>query len=94
MPCFIDTMRPVRPAEERAWRFDLRLPTNLWRAARPMFRRACQGEEPGANLFRFVSATGMTDATLLAELKEVLRGLAAEKRLRGSPMRRTNPFRN
>ena len=50
------------------------------------------GRGAGANLFRFASATGMTDATLLAELKEVLRGLAAEKRLRGSPMRRTNRF--
>jgi hypothetical protein len=77
MACFIDTMQPLTPAEERAWRFYLRLHTKLWRAARAMFRRACQGEQPGANLFRFVSDTGMTDATLLAELKEVLQALAA-----------------
>jgi hypothetical protein len=77
--CFVDTQRPVTEAEKAAWRFYLGLHRDHWRPARAMFRRACDGDDPSANLFWFISDTGIDDPALLAELEAVLDRLAAEK---------------
>ena len=53
---FIDTMRPITPAETKAGRFFLSLHSIHWRAACHMFRRPCQGEEPEAHLLQFGGA--------------------------------------
>ena len=78
MPCFIDTMRPVTPAEIEGWRFFLRMPRDSWRGARIVFRRVHTGMSPGQAILGFVADTGVTDVAMLAELETVLRNLAAE----------------
>jgi hypothetical protein len=78
MPCFVDIMRPLTPAETAAWGFYLRLDRTQWRHARVLFRRACQGVEPGSNLRRFVAQTGLVEAVVTVHLEEILRDLAAE----------------
>jgi hypothetical protein len=77
--CFVDTMRPVTPAEIVAWRFYLSLHRDHWRAAKAMFRGACAGEEQGANLLRFVADTGLDDGAVVVHLEDVLRDLASER---------------
>ena len=77
--CFVDTQRPITPAEIAGRRFYLALHRDKWRAARVMFRRACQGEEPGANLLPFVADSGLDDAVVLVHLEQVLRDLAEEE---------------
>jgi hypothetical protein len=78
MPCWINLLRPVTDAEHAAWKFYLALHSTHWRPARHMFRRACQGEDPGANLLRFISDTGIIDPSVVAHLTGVLRDLAGE----------------
>ena len=80
MTCFVDTMRPITPAETKGWGFYLALHRDHWRAGRHMFRRACQGEEPAVNLFWFIADTGLDDAAVVVYLEEVLKDLAEEKR--------------
>ena len=43
-----------------------------------MFRRVCQGEEPGVHLQRFVAETRLVEAVVTIHLEEILRELAAE----------------
>ena len=81
--CWIDNLRPTTPAEKEAWQFYLALHSTHWRAARAMFRRACKGEELGANLLRFVADSGLDDAVVLVHLEQVLRDLAGEARSSG-----------
>ena len=76
--CFIDTMRPVTPAETAGWKFFLSLPRESWRGARIVFRRVHTGIPPGQAILGFVADTGVTDPALLAELEAVLEDLAAE----------------
>lgn len=75
-PCFVDTMRPVTPAETAAWRFYLSLHRDHWRAARMAFRRVCAGEAPSIALIAFVAASGISDQRAVAETEAVLQGLA------------------
>ena len=76
--CFIDTMRPVTPAETVAWRLYLSLHRDHWRPARAMFRRVHSGTAATPAVLGFVSETGITDIAVLDELESVLRNLAAE----------------
>ena len=76
--CFIDTMRPITPAEQDAWSVYLRLHRDLWRPARDMFRRAYIGVQPGINILAVVSESGETDPEVLAQLEAALKGLALE----------------
>ena len=78
MLCFIDTMRPVTPAETAAWRFYLALHRDHWRAARAMFRRVHSGTAATPAVLGFVSETGITDMVVLDELEAVLRDLAKD----------------
>jgi hypothetical protein len=82
MPCFIDTMRPITPAETAAWKLFLTLPRGQWTAARKMFRRVHTGTLPGGAVQGFVSDTGITDTGLLAELEKAVRDLAEEEKER------------
>ena len=77
--CFIDTMRPVTPAETAAWRAYLALHRDQWRAARTMFRSVYRGTSATAAVLAFVSETGITDVATLAELERALTELAAER---------------
>ena len=76
--CFIDTMRPVTPAEEAAWRLFLSLPSSTWRDARMMFRRVRNGMTPFDALAQFVGVSGYEDKTMIAALEAVLQELAGE----------------
>ena len=80
MSCFIDTMRPVTPAEIAGWRFFVKMPSDTMRGARVVFRRVHVGMSPGDAVLAFVADTGVTDAALLAELEAVLEELAAERK--------------
>jgi hypothetical protein len=75
---FIDTQRPVTPAEEAAWKVFLALPRDQWDAARTMFRRVHCGVPLAAALLRFTSETGVIDVAALDMLEKALRGLAEE----------------
>jgi hypothetical protein len=76
--CWIDLLRPITAAEMEGWRFYLALHRDHWRAARHMFRRACQGMESSTNLLHFVSDTGIDDPAIIACLEDVLGDLARE----------------
>ena len=78
--CWINSLRPVTDAEHEASRFYLALHRGHWRAARHVFRRACQDEDPGANLLRFAAETGIDDPSVLYRLETVLTDLAQEVR--------------
>jgi hypothetical protein len=82
MPCFIDTMRPITPAETAAWKLFLTLPRSQWTAAKKMFRLIHTGTSPDEAMLGFVSDTGITDPAVLAELEKVVRDLAEEEKER------------
>ena len=77
--CFIDTMRPVTPAETAAWKAYLGLPQPHWRAARALFRRVHYGTSPAEALLGFTADAGVTDPDTLAALETALRALAGER---------------
>lgn len=77
-PCFIDTMRPITPAETEAWRFYLNLHRDAWRPARAMFRAVHAGAKPSETMLEFVQATGLTSGTA-EKLEGVLKALAKER---------------
>jgi hypothetical protein len=79
MPCFIDTMRPVTPAETEGWKLFLSLPRATWRDARMLFRRVHNGMEPFDALTHFVGSTGIDDQATTARLETVLQTLALER---------------
>jgi hypothetical protein len=78
--CFVDTQRPITPAETAAWRFFLNLHRDHWRGARVAFRQVHIGMAPSEAMLGFVADTGMADPAILAGLEAVLRDLAAEVR--------------
>lgn len=75
--CFIDTMRPVTPAETEAWRFYLNLHRDAWRPAKAAFRAVHAGATPAAALLQFVAATGISGRQA-EQFERVLQALAAE----------------
>lgn len=75
--CFIDSMRPITPAEVDAWSFYLNLHRDAWRPARAMFRAVHAGAAPSAVLLEFVQATGLTSGAA-ERLEGVLKALAEE----------------
>jgi hypothetical protein len=79
MPCFIDTMRPITPAETAAWRLFLELPSAYWRDARIMFRRVHNGMGPFDALAQFVGSAGVDDRAVVERLERVLRDLAGDE---------------
>ncbi|HTI01220.1 MAG TPA: hypothetical protein VL752_09780 [Acidisoma sp.] len=77
-PCFVDTMRPITPAETDAWRFYLNLHRDAWRPARAMFRAVCsQSASPGEALLAFVAASGLPSGAATT-LEAILQALAKE----------------
>jgi hypothetical protein len=78
MPCFIDTMRPVTPAETEGWKLFQSLPGATWRDARMPLRRVHNGMEPFDALTQLVG--GIDDRATMARLETVLQKLAAERR--------------
>jgi hypothetical protein len=76
--CFIDKMRPITPGEHLGWGAYLRLPQPSWRAARDMFRRAFNGDEPETNLMQFLTETHVDDASLVSALEVALSALWKE----------------
>ena len=77
--CFVDTQRPITPAERAGWRAYLALHRDHWRAARATFRSVHSGTPATAAVLKFVSETGITDVATLVELERVLRDLAEER---------------
>lgn len=75
--CFVDTMRPITPAETEAWRFYLDLHRDAWRPARAMFRAVHAGARPSDVMLEFVAATGLTSGAA-ERLESVLQALAKE----------------
>lgn len=76
-PCFIDTMRPITPAEVDAWRFYLGLHRHAWRPARAMFRAVHAGAAVSDALLEFTMATGIVGSQVQM-LERVLLKLAGE----------------
>lgn len=76
--CFVDTMRPVTPAETTAWRLCLSLHRDHWRAARKAFRRVCAGTSPAEAIIVFVGESGVSDPVAVVEMERALVDLAAE----------------
>jgi hypothetical protein len=77
-PCFVDTMRPITPAETEAWHFYLNLHRDAWGPARTMFRAVCsQAASPSEALLAFVSATGLTSGAA-ERLEGLLQALAED----------------
>jgi hypothetical protein len=77
-PCFVDTMRPITPAETEAWRFYLNLHRDAWRPARAMFRSLHAGATPSEVLLEFVAVTGLSNRAA-ERLEGVLQALAKEE---------------
>ncbi|MCB8877605.1 hypothetical protein [Acidisoma silvae] len=78
--CFIDTMRPVTPAEREAWAVFLSLHRDHWRPARTMFRNVFSGVAPAEALLGFQVATCINDQDVTRRLEAVLVGLEKEAR--------------
>lgn len=75
--CFIDTMRPITPAETEAWRLYLNLHRDAWRPAKTAFRAVHAGAAPSEVMLEFVQATGLTSGAS-ERLESVLQALARE----------------
>lgn len=76
--CFIDTMRPVTPAETAASRFYLGLHRDHWRAARIVFRQVCAGIPANNALIAFVATAGPIEPETVEGMEAVLSAISRE----------------
>lgn len=76
--CFVDSMRPVTPAEKEGWACFLALHREHWRDARIMFRQVFRGVGPDKALATFVAGVGFDDEPMCQRLRTALRELARE----------------
>jgi hypothetical protein len=77
--CFVDTQRPGPKLGRRPGGSTWASTTSIGSRRGRCSARARDRDDPAANLFWFISDTGINDPALLAKLEEVLRDLAAEK---------------
>jgi len=78
--CFVDTLRPVTPAQIEGWACYLALPRDHWREARVMFRLVFRGTHPERVLTDFVQTTGLDDPAMKRRLQLALAELSKEAR--------------